>query len=147
MSSSVGSCGFSLAFAMMAEIFWIQSERFLCWLLLSWEVTSSSPALLMQFLFCDTNRKMSTVCLYSSSLGFHPDSAAFESKPFQRFSFWHLLGSSLLFSHWTGPLLLCWLWIETSLHTTEYTEHHRTELRLKALYKLLGVTFSHCFKW
>lgn len=45
---------------MMAEIFCIQSIRFLCWLLLSSEVTSSSPALLMRFLLWAMKWKITT---------------------------------------------------------------------------------------
>lgn len=61
-SSGVGSCGFSLALAMMAEIFWIHSERFLCWVRLSSDVTNSSPALLIQFLFCFRTFEVNTDC-------------------------------------------------------------------------------------
>ncbi len=58
--------------------------------------------------------------------GFNRDSTAFENKPFQRFSAEHLLGSSLQFAHGTGPLLLCWLWMETSLHKGTYRAWQNT---------------------
>lgn len=128
MSSAEGSWGFSVALAMMSEIFWMQSPMFLCWLLLCSDVTSNSPALLIRFLFC--SRRESKIIMHSifylechggycsGKIEGHKTNLHFDRfevvNVHLKWSFVErLLGSNLLYRRGNGPLLLCWLWRQT----------------------------------
>lgn len=75
------------------------------------------------------NPAMKIQCAYRLS--------SFENKPVQRFSAEHFLGSSLLCAHGIGPLLLCWLWIETTLHTHTHTP--KNTVRNKKRFMIQGL--------